>query len=118
MLLQLRMSPGFQDPSESNGAVRNVEGPRGKDVEAGARRGRTSDCGVMLVDLRGNICANQQPADPACPPCLLETVTKNNAFLQIFKKHFECAESQLLLLSVEELKEYFRFPLRLECVSK
>lgn len=61
MLLQWRMSPGFQDPSESNGAVRNVEGPRGKEVEAGARRGPTSDCGVTLVDLRENICANQEP---------------------------------------------------------
>lgn len=30
MLLQPRMSRGFQDPSESNRAVCNAEGPRGK----------------------------------------------------------------------------------------
>lgn len=104
MLLQLRMSPGFQDPSDSNGAVRNVEGARGKEVEAGARRGRTSDCGVTLVDLKENICANQQPL---CMSTMSSPDTQEKLWTVklppappppiTLRKHIECAASQLSL---------------------
>lgn len=92
MLLQPRMSPGFQDLSESNRGVCNVDGERGKlRKQAPGRRGWTSECGHTLVDMRGNICAHQQHTVPACPPCLFGPVgeSQRNCF---WSQHIVCCK--------------------------
>lgn len=92
MLLQLRTSPGFQGPSQSNGGGGGGEG--GEDGEqpgwacdaVGPKKGRpgegeTSGRGHTLVDVRGNICAKQQRVapSPACPPRRLGPVAPSGA---------------------------------------
>lgn len=99
MLLQPRMSPGFQDPSESNRAMCNVEGPRSKLCKRAPGEGKPATVVTRLWIWGGT----SVQISRLYPPCMS---TMSSRASRTVTRELLLVTKHCLLSSLEEVSAY------------